>query len=478
MNALEKRDAITQELNGRNDALGILTRYGVTRTDIGKNAPNFTAVRDAMYDELCGAGAPTTLGEVQTVQGAHAGSMMPAAPAAAPAAGLAGLQSTLQAMLGQINALATSPAAPSAPAAHVDLSGVESRLTFVEGNISTLDAQQTALRDELNALNTALAGAPPTVRARVSTAIAAATGGLSPLRSFLAKMLPPGANHEGIAVLAMGGSGTGKSWDAEEHAKAFDYSRRFGCSPVTEKHELFGCVTQTETGLAFCDGFISAGIRHAGNGETVCLIVDEVFRLSDNLKNEFLSLLTPTVATGGVHAGKMVYSLPTGRGIVDAATGLAEPEILTCPVESIAFVGTSNIGTQFMVMSGGVDEAFYKRWSHFRVNWDAAHAQTVFEKCLDAHGFKTSNAMHLLAFVEATRTLAQHGNVAYPACLRTITRAIRTADKWDAGADGLKQALDYLCAQTFPGWEHNGETIQANLDAQEAMLRSLINSIK
>jgi hypothetical protein len=470
MNALEKRDAITAQLNARTDALAILTRYAVTRTDIGKNAPSFCAVRDAMFDELCGSGAPIAPPVA-----------MPSTPAPTVATQgnpqLSGLQDTLKAMLAQISAIGSAPA-PSAPAPHVDLSGVESRIASVEYGVATLDAQQTALRDELNGIVAAIAGAPPTVRARVSTAIAAATGGLSPLRAFLAKMLPPGANHEGIAVLAMGGSGTGKSWDAEEHAKAFDYSRRFGCSPVTEKHELFGCVTQTETGLAFCDGFISAGIRHASNGETVCLIVDEVFRLSDNLKNEFLSLLTPTVATGGVHAGKVVYSLPTGRGIVDASTGLAEPEILTCPVELIAFVGTSNIGTQFMVMSGGIDEAFYKRWSHFRVNWDAAHAQTVFERCLDAHGLNTSNASALLAFVEATRTLAQHGNVAYPACLRTITRAIRTSDKWGGGASGLREALNYLCQQVMPGWEHNGETIQANLDAQETMLRSLIDSIK
>jgi hypothetical protein len=27
-------------------------------------------------------------------------------------------------------------------------------------------------------------------------------------------------------------------------------------------------------------------------------------------------------------------------------------------------------------MSGGVDEAFYKRWNHFRVNWDAVYAST------------------------------------------------------------------------------------------------------
>lgn len=467
MNALEKRDAITAALNGRTDAIAILAKYGVTRSDIGKNAPNFGSVRDAMHDELCnGIGAP--------MSPLHAANRTPAAPAAP----LAGLQDTLQQMLAQISAMgSTTPA----PVSGVDSTALDAvRRTAEDAAALAMGAVDNAneVRVKLDEIQAALAGAPATAKARVATAIAAVTGGLSPLRAFLAKMLPPGGNHEGACVLAMGGSGTGKSYDAEQHAKAFDYARRFGCSPCTEKHELFGCVTQTEAGLAFSDGFISAGIRHASNGETVCLIVDEVFRLSDNLKNEFLSLLTPTVALGGVHAGKMVFQLPTGRGLVDATTGIAEPEILSCPVENLAFIGTSNIGTQYMVMSGGVDEAFYKRWLHCRVNWDAAHAKDVFAKELDAHGIAKKHADTLLAFVEATRELAKHGNVAYPGCLRTITRAIRHADKFGGGCDGLRGALNWLCEQTFPGWEHNGETIQANLDAQKAMLEALIDSIK
>jgi hypothetical protein len=461
MNALQKRDAITAALNSHPQSVAILARYGVLRSDIGKNAENFAKVRDAMFDELCGSSAPVAPPIVRQP-----------APVANPALG--GLQSTLEQMLEQIKNASAAPVATVDESALNDVRLIaENASSMAENAVQNVDL----LREEITALQTALSGAPAPAKARIATVIAASAGTLSPLRSHLAKMLPPGGNHEGVCVLAMGGSGTGKSWDAEQHAKAFDYSRRFGCSPCTEKHELFGCVTQTESGLAFCDGFISAGIRHASNGETVCLIVDEVFRLSDNLKNEFLSLLTPTVATGGIHAGKRVYALPTGRGLVDASTGLAEPEILTCPVENLAMIGTSNIGTQFMVMSGGVDEAFYKRWNHFRVNWDAAHAKTVFEDCLAANGFAKKHSTALLAFVEATRELAKHGNVAYPGCIRTITSAIVCAHKHAPGEAGIRAGLEHLCAQTFPGWEHNGETIQANLDAQKAMLEAIIDSI-
>lgn len=473
MNALEKRDAITAALNTRPDAIAILAKYGILRTDIGKNAPNFASVRDAMFDELCGgSGVPTgttTLGAIQKEHGTYAGSSM---PPAAPAPHLQTLQETLMATLEALKNPA--PAAPVAGAVVVS-PDIERRLAKVESSADTLIADHVALRDELNALQTALSSAPPAARARVAVAVAAATGGLSPMRALLAKVLPPGGNHNGVCVLAMGGSGTGKSYDAEEHAKAFDYAPApFACSPVTEKYELMGCVTQTETGLAFSDGFISAGIRHAACGENVCLILDELPRLSDNLKMELLTLLTPRTARTGPFAGTRVFSLRTGRGLVDAATGICEPETIDCPVERLAFVATGNIGSQFLVRSGGIDEAVYKRFIHIRVNWNPAHAKDVFEKTLDAHGLKKGLAKYLLEFVEKTRELAKHSSVAYPACIRTVTRAIALSGGTDAG---LRGELDALCAETLPGWENNGETIKANLDAINSTLVPILAHI-
>lgn len=497
MNALEKRDQILRALASRPDSLAILAKYGVSRTDIGKNMPNFATVRDAMFAELC-----------PTIEPIHGGTFAPPCdespvcdsspeiitpapsfpaqvktqtpsttmnPTPARSASVQELTSTLESTLAALKGLAST----STPA-EVDLTGIQSQIDDLEARtqegFNNCESRVGDVEAQIAALNATLSSAPAPVKHAAAMAVAKATGGLSPACSLMAKLVPPHGNVTASAVMLVGGSGTGKSYDAELHARAFDFAPApFACSPMTESFELVGAVTQTPAGLAFVDGAVSSCMRRAANGESVCIILDEFPRLSDNLKMIFLTMLTPRIARGGKFDGMRVFSLRTGNSVM-SSTGVWEPEIIDAPVESVAFVATGNIGEQFNVRSGGVDEAVWKRFVHLRVNWDASIALGIFERELDACGFPASIAKSvLLPFVEKTREMAEHESLAYPACVRTVTRAIRIA----AGGSKktLRSELEALCENSFCGWEHNGATTPANLDAVKSLIHPLLSPL-
>ena len=507
MNALEKRNEVTRllALLPMNEQQETLSYFSVTRSDIGKNAPAFSDVRDAMLEALTHKTAYTieTPKTINTMS-----SPTPSAPSAAE------LRAQMLEMIENLEKAETAEkeAAKSAPAGgEFDEDRIreivcEEVVPFAEGltkindrisgvakgtdeNFSkvrdaveeckkNVDIVHTGIREietdfkkKIEALNDALTAAAPAVKARVKMAVSAMVGGASPARALMAKHLAPHANHEAVALLLIGGSGTGKSYDAEQHAKSFDYAPApFACSPVTEKFELFGCVTQTESGLGFGDGFISAGIRAAMGGASVCLILDELPRLSSSLQMELLTLLTPRFNA----SGDRVYSLRTGRQMINPSTGVCEPEIISCACEKLAFVATGNIGSNFGVRSGGIDEAVYKRFLHLRVNWDSSHALGIFRDVMKSNGLDDRQAEILIEFVEKSRELAQHGDIAYGGCVRTVTRSINLA----SSMSDLRGILQMLCTETLSGWERDGSALTSNVEACKSILFPILAKLK
>jgi len=498
MNSLKLRDAITSSpFWSSTRCEEILGEYSSTKTDVQKNRASRVLLEKLATEAGIDPGSDEAVAVME--EGAKNVDSM------------AGALKALEALQKQIKDAMTPKAAPAVSGAPdtVTLAKVkelENTVIDLGGKIGTFETQVanvakcskesdekivTELRDCLtkavehhtektdntlkeirDLVNTSLS-APAPVRARVAAAVSAGKGGLTPAETVLAKYLPPAANVNANAVLLIGGSGTGKSWGAERHGRAFDYAPApFGCTPATEAWELFGCVTQTEAGLNYVDGYLSECFRQANDGKSVCIVLDELPRLADNVKQALLTLLTPRNGTGKF-AGELVFALRSGRAL-ELKPGQWIFESLEAPVTHVAFVATGNIGDAYGVPSGSIDEAVFKRFAHARINWDPSTAERIFEAELAGGKMPKAWAAPLVQFIQESRIMQESANdLAYPACVRTIVRAIRNS----TDAPTLKAELNTLATETLACWERGGETSEQSVAAIKTKLQPIMDKI-
>lgn len=186
-------------------------------------------------------------------------------------------------------------------------------------------------------------------------------------------------------LLIEGDKGSGKTYGVHAYCDEHSFEKEFvGGHEAIESYDLLGCPvrfskeinkpvkgslvpeTQITDMFVWKDGPISSAFRKAANGKKVVLFVDEFLRIPKRELNIFVSSLTPD--------NKNQYTLRTNR-VVDVVDGVAVEEVLTCPVENLWVVATTNVGAGYAIDE--IDEALTDRFRAIRKDTDREEMRTI-----------------------------------------------------------------------------------------------------
>jgi hypothetical protein len=161
--------------------------------------------------------------------------------------------------------------------------------------------------------------------------------------------------------IIVGPTGSGKTtqvgkWADESFGVDNVYTYR-GHS-TTDKSDMVGLYIRRKNDMVYSAGPITKAFLKAREGETVCIIVDEIGRIPDAEKDFLVGLLTPN--------HKDEYCLDTNKA-VEGTDGFWFTETICVPKERIMFIGMTNIGSGYNTELG--DNAFVERFKfHIQPN--------------------------------------------------------------------------------------------------------------
>ena len=348
------------------------------------------------------------------------------------------------------SALATLQAALSRPAATVDLTPVHNRLDHLDADIDHLRAAVAPVLD----LAGRLASATPVERARIEITAKASS---NPVLSKLLPYYTPGVASRANVCLAAPPS-IGKTFAVREMGKGYDLYLEHGCTDDIDEIAtmLGGPVPDGKGGFLVVDGVATQAVRAAASGQTVLLLLDEVFRLGEQQQQWWLSFLTGVKTPDG-----LVYRLRTRK--VD--NGVLE--VIECPAANLHLVACTNLGARTPV------EAFWSRWEVIRIAFDPTTVENVAAAIAASYGIEDAPvlASRFAGAVVVARAGVADGSLRYPLDLRALERACQiAAPTADAICKFLADRVSDLCAH----WGvDSGETDPASTSTV-SMVRSAL----
>ena len=363
------------------------------------------------------------------------------------------------AVLDALRSLLGSTTAP-APVATVDRDAVREIASEVMDPVAdavdTLRADIAPMLDVVRRMHS-----DPTVRPRVTLA-AAASG--NPILDTLTRYYRAGSEAPANVVLAAPPS-IGKTFAVRELGKTYDLFLEHGCTDdIDEVATLLGSpVPDGKGGFVIVDGVLTQAVRAASSGQTVLLLLDEVFRLGERAQEWLLSFLTGVKASTG-----RVYRLRTRRA--DASGTL---EVIECPTANLHLVAATNLGARTPV------EAFWSRWEVVRFGFDATTVAGVAQSIAASYGIADANRMGQVyaQAVSLSRKGVAEGALRYPLDLRALERACQLAG--DATVSAVAKHLTARIGDLCAHWGvDSGETDPTSKLAVDAIVAVFAKEVR
>lgn len=198
-------------------------------------------------------------------------------------------------------------------------------------------------------------------------------------------------------LLLQGDAGSGKTYAANEYCKKVGIEPvRFFGNNACEASDLIGMYLPyshndefyNEEKLVWKDGALAESFRKASNGEKTVLIIDEMLRIPNKELNVLLSSLSPI-------NGK--YYLRTGRLLNVDNSGIGVEEVLSCDVENLFVIATTNLGNDYVVDI--IDPALKERFMVEDINNNNSFAIDIISDVLKSKNFSEDDIFVLKAFL-------------------------------------------------------------------------------
>ena len=227
-------------------------------------------------------------------------------------------------------------------------------------------------------------------------------------------------------IMLIGESGASKTFRAQDYARRnnLPYFEIGGNSDVRPT-DLTGHYVKMGDSTIWMDGVFTEAIR-AAQHEKVVFGVDEIFRMEADNLSFFLSRLNPRESET---PGQYRYHHKTGF-LVEVQNGRGKMEEISCPVENLLIIASTNLGSQYGIMHR--DPAIRRRFREIEVPLTEDFVKKICGIYLNRKGWDLKHAVSFGKFWQKMRraskdTAMGSSLVAEAPNLGVLSRAIMKA---------------------------------------------------